>query len=136
MKRILSIFSLTLATVVLMFSIVETHHHHFHQICFGGWELSCEGDEDEPHSSSPDEGNDNCPLEQLQFFTINQGGLHHISTPQILNLLSSAVISDPIHIAAPVSTISYETGSDIFEYYTSAFHSGISRRGPPSIITL
>jgi hypothetical protein len=136
MKRILSIFSLTLATVMLMFSTVETHHHHFHQICFGGWELSCEGEEDEHHSSSPDEGNDNCPLEQLQFFTINQGGLHHISTPQILNLLSSAVISDPSHIAAPVSTISYETGSDISEYYTSAFHSGISRRGPPSIITL
>src|SRR5574344_2493170 len=134
MKRILSIFSLTLATVVLMFSIVETHHHHFHQICFGGWELSCEGDDDEPHSSIPDEGNDNCPLEQLQFFTINQGGLHHISTPQILNLLSSAVISDPIHIAAPFSTKLEETGSDIFEYYTSAFHSGISRRGPPSII--
>lgn len=136
MKRILSIFSMMLATVMLMYSTVETHHHHLHQICIGGWELSCDGEADEHHSSSPDEGNDDCPLEQLEFFTTNQVGLNHISTPHILNSLSSAAISDPVHIAAPVSSISFETRREIPEYYTSVFYTGISRRGPPSIFTL
>lgn len=130
-KKKLYLFSLFVATMSVLLSMVVMHHHHMGRICMVVERCQQDGNFNDEHTGHHEKEADGCRVHQLHHFVTNGKIMKGIQKQlfdgsHLLSMLSSE------YLFIPTSSLVSVRWQQFAASLPCADETAISRRGPPS----
>lgn len=132
MKRRLYLFTLWMATSLVLLSTLMMHHHHAERVCFIEERCSEDGHVNDAHTSHQENEQEGCRLHQMHHFIINAKVVKEVRKHLLSDDASFvlAMLPDGISLAAScaLQTVEWQERSQPLGEGIPPNH---SLRGPP-----
>ncbi len=93
-RRYISLYSLWAATLMLLLSVMVTHHHHLSEICVAMEQCAIDGNVNDSHTAHHDSEDVGCVVQQMHHFTTNGKHISSVRLSLIPCLMASAMLTE------------------------------------------